>query len=160
MRIHHFFIAAALVATTASADARPHRVVIGDFYGQAKLAHAGRAIAVTSVSDHCDIVSAKQWSAAMSAAKGHGAERWSSAATDTGVDAVIEGWISADGVRTPTMTIEVRDASTGRQIDTVTVRIGNDGNLDERSTHKLATELVELVEWAGSHEMIAPAFLN
>jgi hypothetical protein len=88
------------------------------------------------------------------------AQQWSTAAKATGIDAIVDGWVAADGVRTPTMTVEVRDASTGRQIDTITVRIGNDGNLDERSTHKLANELVELIEWASPHELIAPAFVN
>lgn len=159
MRIHHLFIAAALVATTATADAKPHRIVIVDFYGQAKLAHAGTAVAQELLGDRYDLVSAKRWSAAMIDAKGD-AQQWSMAAKATGIDAIIDGWVAADGVHTPTMTIEVRDASTGRQIDTITVRINNDGNVDERSTHKLATELVELIEWASPHELIAPAFSN
>jgi hypothetical protein len=147
MRIHHLFIAATLLATTASADARPHRIVIVGFEGPMKLAGASQGVVVSLLAPEYDIISAKRWAAALSTAKGRGAAKWAAAAKATGVEAVVAGWVDPDGTRTHALTVEVRDASTGRQIDVATVQIGSSGTVDEHSQQRLAHQLDALLDW-------------
>jgi hypothetical protein len=146
MRIHQLIMAAVLLATTASADAKPRRVAILDFSGPRTLADAGRSAVVTVLSDY-DVVSTKRWLAAKMAADGRGPLQWSTAAKSAGVDAVVEGWVDPDGMRTHSMTVAVRDASTGRQIDTVSVRISDTGQVSDDAQKKLAKGLDDLLNW-------------
>ncbi len=148
MRIHHLLIAAAVLATAATADAKPtKRVAILDFEGPRLLADSGHAAVQTVLNDQYDIVSTKRWEAAKMAAAGRGPLQWSTAAKAAGVDAVVEGWIDPEGMRTHTMTIAVRDAMTGRQIDTVSVKITDKGVVSDEATHKLTSGLDELLNW-------------
>ncbi len=135
--------AAALVAATATADAKPRRLVILDFDGPAKQAEAGRNAVATLLGDQYDIVAAKRWETARADASVHskGPATWNEAARKAGVDAVIEGW-----VQSKTLSLLVRDASTGNEIDTVQVKIGDKG-LTSSSTKELQTDLDNVLDW-------------
>jgi hypothetical protein len=149
MRIHQIIIAALLAATAASADAKPRRVAILDFEGPRLLADQGRSTVVQVLNDSYDVVSTKRWLAAKMAAAGRGPLQWTTAAKSSGVDAVVEGWVDPEGMRTHTMTVAVRDAQTGRQIDTVSVKITDKGVVSDDATKKLTTALDDLLNYVG-----------
>src|SRR5215813_244620 len=92
--------AAALCAAVPTADARPRKVVVLDFDGPRQLADAGRG-AVISVLGQYDVVGVKRWEDARRAAsqQNHGPAQWQKAARQSGVDAVIEGYIQDEGRR-------------------------------------------------------------
>ncbi len=150
MRIHHFIIAAVLAASAASADAKPRRIAILDFEGPRSLADQGRSTVVQVLNDSYDVVSTKRWEAAKMASVGRGPQQWSTAAKASGVDAVVEGWVDPEGMRTHTMTVAVRDAMTGRQIDTVSVKITDKGVVSDEATRKLTSGLDDLLNWVDS----------
>ncbi|HEY1551787.1 MAG TPA: hypothetical protein VGG28_28360, partial [Kofleriaceae bacterium] len=149
MRIHHFIIAAVL-ASAASADAKPRRIVILDFEGPRLLADQGRSAVVQVLNDSYDVVSTKRWQAAKMAAVGRGPLQWSTAAKASGVDAVVDGWVDPEGMRTHTMTVAVSDAMTGRQIDTVSIKITDKGIVSDDATKKLTSGLDDLLNWVDS----------
>src|SRR5512146_2308487 len=120
-----FLFAAALVAAASPADAKPRKVVVLDFDGPRALADLGRSNVMSLLGDQYDVVSSKRWQAARAQA-GHGPQQWQQASRQSGVDAVVEGWIEDEG-RHHTMTISVRDASTGTQIDIFSVKLGDKG---------------------------------
>jgi hypothetical protein len=151
MRIHHIILAAAAVlASAASADAKPRRVVILEFDGPRTLADSGRAAVVQVLNDSYDVVSTKRWEAAKMAAVGRGPMQWSTAAKAAGVDAVVDGWVDREGMRTHLMTIAVSDAMTGRQIDTLSVKITDTGVVSDEAHKKLTSGLDELLNWVDS----------
>ena len=119
MRTLHqiLFAVATLAAAATTADAKPRRLVILDFDGPRLLADSGRAAVLNVLGDEYDVVSTKRWEAAKAQAVGRGPQQWSVAAKSSGVDAVIEGWVDPEGMRTHTMTLTVREASTNREID-------------------------------------------
>ena len=63
-------------------------------------------------------------------------------AKQAGVDAVIEGWVQDEG-RHHVMTVAVRDASTGNEIDTIACKLGDTRRLDRRG-HQLAAQLDDI----------------
>ena len=139
--------AALLSASAATAGAKPRRVVILDFDGPRGLADSGREEVVTLLGEQYDIVATKRWEDARAAAqqRAHGPQTWSKAAKKSGVDAVIEGWIQDEG-RHKVLTVAVREASSGNEIDTVSVKLSQKG-LSPQNKHKLQTELDGVLEY-------------
>src|SRR4051794_36480736 len=105
--------AAALVAATGAAEAKPRRVVVLDFDGPHQLADSTRSTVVALLGEQYDVVSTKRWETARADSSVHskGPASWNEAARKAGVDAVIEGW-----VQSKTLNVLVRDASTGNEI--------------------------------------------
>jgi len=135
------FTAAALLGAATSADAKPRRVVILDFDGPRSLADAGRTEVQKILGEQYDVVAKKRWEDARSRAqqKSAGPQTWQKAAKSSGVDAIIEGWVQDEG-RHKLLTVAIREASTGQELDTVSVRVGAKG-LSEDSRTKLTEEL-------------------
>src|SRR5215468_10430027 len=116
-----FLIAASLAAAASNADAKPRRIVVLDFDGPRALADVGRSNVMNLIGDQYDVVATKRWESARAQASGHGPQQWQQASKQSGVDAVIEGWVQEEG-KHHTLTIAVRDASTGTEIDTFSVK--------------------------------------
>ncbi|MFT3696210.1 MAG: autotransporter outer membrane beta-barrel domain-containing protein [Kofleriaceae bacterium] len=141
--------AAATLAAATSADAKPHRVVVIDFDGLPRqLADTGRANVVGLLGQDYDMVPTKKWEAARAQAPGKGPSQWKQAAKKSGVDAVVEGWINSEG-RHHTLTVSVRDAITGNEIDNVSVQIGDKG-LSEENKKQLQGQLEDILGWVDS----------
>jgi len=139
--------ATVLCSAAATADAKPRRVVILDFDGPRGLADTGHDAVVALLGESYDVISTKRWEDARAAAmqKTHGPQVWSKAAKSSGVDAVIEGWIQDEG-RHKVLTVAVREASSGNEIDSVSIKLGSKG-LTPQSKSKLATELDGVLEY-------------
>ena len=137
------FAATVLVASVA--EAKPRRVVVLDFDGPRQLADSGRSAVMSVLGDQYNIVATKQWDAARARASGRGPQQYRQASKQAGVDAVIEGWVQQEG-RHHVLTIAVRDASTGNEIDTVSLRLKGDGVTSE-AARKLAVQLDDLLGW-------------
>ncbi|MGE0872120.1 MAG: hypothetical protein AB7P03_26415, partial [Kofleriaceae bacterium] len=92
-------LAAAALCTATSADAKPRRVVVLDFDGPRALADSGRDAVVSMLGEQYDLVNAKRWEDARAEAQrtAHGPTSWKTAAKESGVDAVIEGWVQDEG---------------------------------------------------------------
>lgn len=142
--------AAATFAAAASADAKPqHHLVVVDFDGLPRqLAETGRANVVALLGQDYDMVPTKKWEAARAQAPGRGPAQWKQAAKKSGVDAVVEGWINSEG-RHHTLTVSVRDAITGNEIDNVSVTIGDKGLSDENKK-QLQGQLEDIIGWVDS----------
>lgn len=139
--------ASALVSAAATAEAKPRRVVILDFDGPRGLADTGHDAVVALLGESYDVIATKRWEDARAAAmqKTHGPQVWSKAAKSSGVDAVIEGWIQDEG-RHKVLTVAVREAASGNEIDSVSIKLGAKG-LTEQSKSKLASELDGVLEY-------------
>jgi len=124
--------AAALLGLAATAEAKPRRVVILDFDGPRSLADTGRNAVVTLLGDQYELATKKKWIEARARAgkNTYGPQTWSKAAKASGIDAVIEGWVQDEG-RNKVLNIVVREASTGREFDTLTFKFGKKGLSDE-----------------------------
>lgn len=135
------FAAAAICGATTSAEAKPRRVVILDFDGPRSLADAGRSEVQKILGEQYDVVAKKRWEDARSRAqqKSAGPQTWQKAAKSSGVDAIIEGWVQDEG-RHKLLTIAIREAATGQELDTVSVRVGSKGLSDDNRS-KLTEEL-------------------
>jgi hypothetical protein len=143
-----FALAAATLASFAGmADAKPRRLVILDFDGPRGLADTGREEVVNLLGEQYDVVAKKRWEEARAKAqkKEAGPTTWKSAAKTSGVDAVIEGWISDDG-RHKQLTVQVREAATGAEIDNISVRLGQKG-LSTDNRQKLSEELNGILQY-------------
>lgn len=139
--------AALCSASAATADAKPRRVVILDFDGPRGLADSGREAVVTLLGEQYDVVATKRWEDARAVAqqKSHGPQTWSKAAKKSGVDAVIEGWIQDEG-RHHILTVAVREAASGNEIDTVSIKLSQKGLTPENKL-KLQNELDGVLEY-------------
>jgi hypothetical protein len=140
--------AAALCAAASTADARPRRVVILDFDGPRQLADAGRSSVLSVLGDQYDVVATKRWQLAKAAASQvvHGPAQWSRAAKQSGVDAVIEGWIQDEG-RRKILNILIRRADNGREFDTISVRIDGMKGVSADNARQLRVNLDEVLDW-------------
>lgn len=134
-------IATLVAASATAADAQPRRLVILDFDGPRSLADAGRNEVVSLLGAQYDVVATKRWESARAKAqqRSAGPSTWQKAAKTAKVDAVIEGWVQDEGRHT-LLTVAVREARTGQELDTVSVRIGSRG-LSDNNRDKLQTEL-------------------
>jgi len=143
---HLLFAIAAVAAAGTSADAKPRRVVVVDFDGLPRtLADNGRASVMTVLGDQYDIVNTKKWENAKAEVPGRGQLQWQQAAKKSGVDAIVEGWVNTEG-RHHTLTVQVRDATTGVEIDSVSVNMGEKG-LSTEATKTLIKQLDEVLNW-------------
>ncbi|HUS33243.1 MAG TPA: hypothetical protein VMZ53_32295 [Kofleriaceae bacterium] len=136
---------AATLLAASDADAKPRRVVVLDFDGPRQLADNGRSAVMSVLGDQYNIVATKNWDTARARSSGRGPQQWRQASKQAGVDAVIEGWVQTEG-RHHVLTVAVRDASTGNEIDTLSVRIKDNGVTTEAG-HKLAAQLDEVLAW-------------
>ncbi|MGE0400864.1 MAG: hypothetical protein AB7T06_29405 [Kofleriaceae bacterium] len=139
--------AATLASFAGMADAKPRRLVILDFDGPRGLADAGREEVVSVLGEQYDVVAKRRWeeARAKAQAKSAGPATWKKAAKTSGVDAVIEGWISDDG-RHKQLTVQVREAATGAEIDNISVRLSQKG-LSTNSREKLTEELNGILQY-------------
>ncbi len=154
-----FAVAAFATATTTVAEAKPRKVVIIDFDGLPRtLADTGRSNVLALLGDQYDLVPTKKWESARAQAQGRGPAQWQQASKSSGVDAVIEGWINTEG-RHHTLTVQIRDAATGNEIDSVSVKIGDKG-LSTESQHDLATQLNEVLDWIDGDATSSSAGVN
>lgn len=144
MRFSHFAFAATVLVASA-VEAKPRGVVVLDFDGPRQLADSGRSAVMSVLGDQYNIVATKQWDAARAKASGRGPQQYRQASKQAGVDAVIEGWVQQEG-RHHVLTIAVRDASTGNEIDTVSLRLKDNGVTSE-AARKLAVQLDDLLGW-------------
>jgi hypothetical protein len=141
--------AALCAAGTTSADAKPRRVVILDFDGPRSLADNGRSAVVNLLGEQYDVVATRRWEEARSSVKDvRGPQGWRKAAKQSGVDAVIEGWIQDEG-RGKLLYVLVRDASTGDEVDKVSVKLGKSG-VSNAGSDQLRTQLDEVLEYVES----------
>src|SRR3569623_1865462 len=145
--LHHLLFALATVAAASTtADAKPRRGVSVDFDGLPRtLADNGRASVMTVLGDVYDIVNTKKWENARAEVPGRGQLQWQQAAKKSGGDAVVEGWINTEG-RHHTLTVQVRDATTGIEIDSVSVNMGDKG-LSAKATKSLTKQLGDILNW-------------
>jgi hypothetical protein len=139
----YVFLAAALYA--ADAEAKPRRVVVLEFDGPRRLADSGRAAVMGVLGDRYNIVATRTWDAARARAAGRGPQQWRQASRQARVDAVIEGWVQKEG-RHHVLTVAVREAATGRELDTLSVRIKDDGMTPEASD-RFGVQLEDLLSW-------------
>ena len=145
--------AALCAAGTTSADAKPRRVVILDFDGPRTLADHGRTAVVNLLGEQYDVVATKRWEQARASVKEvRGPQGWRKAAKQSGVDAVIEGWIQDEG-RGKLLYVLVRDASTGDEVDKVSVKLGKAG-VSTTNTDQLRTQLDEVLEYVETNPEI------
>src|SRR5262249_28240654 len=135
----------AVLCAASSADAKPRRLVVLDFDGQRAFADIGRTTVMSLLGDQYDVVATRRWETARAQASAHGPQQWQQAAKQAGVDAVIEGYVQDEG-RHHVLTVVVREANTGRELDTVSIRLGTKG-LDADQSRKLAKQLDDIFEW-------------
>lgn len=147
--------AALCAAGTTAVDAKPRRVVILDFDGPRTLADNGRVAVVNVLGEQYDVVSSKRWNEARAQVRDvRGPQGWRKAAKQSGVDAVIEGWIQDEGAH-KLLFVLVRDASTGDEVDKVSVKLGKAG-VTPSNSDKLRTQLDEVLEYVDSNPEIGP----
>jgi hypothetical protein len=141
--------AALCAAGTTTADAKPRRVVILDFDGPRTLADSGRTAVVNLLGEQYDVVATKRWEDARSSVREvRGPQGWRKASKQSGVDAVIEGWIQDEG-RSKLLYVLVRDATTGEEVDKVSIKLGKSG-VSASGTDQLRAQLDEVLEYVES----------
>jgi hypothetical protein len=124
----------------SAADAQPCKVVVLGFDGPRVQAELGHNKVVSLLSKY-ELVAPQVWTRARAVRTW---SSWRDAAKRTGVNAVIEGWVQDEG-RHHLLNVSVREATTGTEIDTVTVRVNDRGIvLDETM---LATALDDVFAW-------------
>lgn len=140
--------AAALVAAARTAEARPRRVVVVDFDGPRQLADTGRSSVLSVLSGQYEVVSPLRWKQARedAAQQAHGPAQWSRAAKQSGVDAVIEGYVQEEG-RHKMLHVTVREADNGREVDTITVRLDGRSGVAGNGSGALRGKLDEVLDW-------------
>jgi hypothetical protein len=112
---------------------------------------------VSLLGEQYDVVATQRWEKARAAAaqQTHGPSQWSKAAKQSGVDAVIEGWIQDEG-RRKILNIVVRAAVSGREFDPISVRLDGKNGISTESTQKLRAGLDEVLDWidAGNDDAV------
>ena len=146
-----FALTAAALCAAGTADARPRRVVVLDFDGPRQLADLGRSSVLSALGNQYDMISAKRWEQARTAAaqQAHGPAQWAKAAKQAGVDAVIEGWVQDEG-RRKILNIVVREADNGREFDTISVRLDGKSGVATDGSRQLQASLEEVLDWIDS----------
>ncbi|HEY1546673.1 MAG TPA: hypothetical protein VGG28_02570 [Kofleriaceae bacterium] len=138
----------AVICVAATASASP-RVVVTDFDGPRQLADVTRSV-VVGLLDKYDVVSTKRWQSVGWASH---PPSWPARAKAAGVDAVIDGWIDLES---HTLTVAVTDAQSGRQIDTILVKVSDRGVISAAETAKLAAGLDDLLAWVDPTVPVEP----
>jgi len=140
--------AAALCAVASVAHAKPRRIVIVDFDGPRQLADNGRSSVLTALGEQYDVIATQRWEKAREAASrvAHGPAQWKRAAKQSGVDAVIEGWVQEEG-RRKILNVVVREAANGREFDTISVRFDSKTGMSSATTKQLQISLDEVLDW-------------
>ncbi|MCW5801078.1 MAG: hypothetical protein KIT31_01600 [Deltaproteobacteria bacterium] len=138
--------ATTLLAAVSTAEAKPRRVVITDIDGPRALVDASNAALREALADY-DLVAKKKWKEAQSAASrtSAGPASWAKAARASGVDAVIEGWVQEEG-RHKMLTIIVRDAQSGVQLDQLSVKVKESG-MSASAARELQQGLEDRFQW-------------
>ena len=148
LRMRHLILAMCLLSATVSADNLEHpRVVVYDFDGPNELARLGRDAVLEILGDHYTIVSVRTWDAALhidSRSSGR-RPRWPIVAKQTGVMALISGYIIEEGLH-HVLSVEIRNAATNTEVDTLTLNIGDHG-LSPGAVAKLSKQLDEALSW-------------
>jgi hypothetical protein len=130
--------------TRAPTTSKACKLVVLDFDGATKLADASRNVFMKAMSKY-ELVPPKQWDTAYGQQSDlRGPRRWQDAAKQSGVKAVIEGWVEDDAGRY-TMMLRVRDATTGREVDMVSARIDDKG-VAQNPAH-LIEQVDEVLAW-------------
>ncbi|MEO8702007.1 MAG: hypothetical protein ABI867_18320 [Kofleriaceae bacterium] len=124
------FVLAALTAAGA-AEAKPRRVVVLAFDGPSTLATAARSTVVNMVAEQYEVAPAKRWLDIRAAITrtNHGPSAWSKASKEAKVDVVVEGWVQ-DEARTKILSLVVTDASNGRELERISVKLPAAGFTD------------------------------
>jgi hypothetical protein len=147
-------LCALLAGAPPPADAKPRRVVVLDFDGPRALADRSRTAVANLLGEQYDVVSIKRWEDARAQVKDtRGPQGWRKAAKQSGVDAVIEGWIQDEG-RHKLLYVLVRDASTGDEVDKLAIRLAKHG-VSESGSVKLRAQLDEVLEYVEAMPEIA-----
>lgn len=153
----------ATLGAAATADAKPRGVVVLEFDGPRQLADSGRSAVMSVLGEQYNIVATRSWDTARAHASGRGPQQWREASKQTGADAVIEGWVQAEG-KHHVLTIAVKDAATGQEIDTLSVRLKDRSVTTEtthriaaETTHRIAAELDDLLSWIDSDVTAEPS---
>ena len=152
--------AAALCAAVPTADARPRRVVVLDFDGPRQLADAGKSSVLSALGEQYDIVATQRWEQARAdaAQKTHGPAQWARAAKQSGVDAVIDGWVQDEG-RRKILNIVVRQADNGHEFDTISIRLDGKTGTSAEGVHQLQAKLDEVLDWIDGGRAEPPPWL-
>lgn len=111
------------------AEAAP-RVVVLDFDGPAPQASTARAQLLAALADRYPIVATQTWADARAVTP-----EFRTAAKRANVDAIVEGWLDPDR----TLTIAVRNARTGKELEQIHVQQATDRELLARLDGILAT---------------------
>ena len=144
---HTLIATAAIAAAAATADAKPRTIVVLDFDGPRALADASRSAVLNVLGDQYDFVSPKRWEQAKMTAPTRGQGQWSAASKSAGVDAVIEGWVDPQGMRTHQLTLVVRMGSTGAELDQFTERVGERGVVSPEITRDMSKHFDDILPW-------------
>ncbi len=140
-------------AATAEAG---KRIVVLDFDGPRALADTSRDAVVRALGSDHDLIAQKRWlDAKKDAAKERGPKMWRAAASQAGVDAIIEGWVQ-DEDRTKVLTVAVTNASNGTEIDHVTIKLGKEG-ITEAKVQSLREQIESQLEWIEPAQPDKPA---
>lgn len=144
-------IATALLAAGTADALAGRRVVVLDFDGPRTLADSGRDAVVRALGADNDIIAQKRWLDAKAEVTRTqpGPKKWPLAARRAGVDVVIEGWVQNDN-RTKVLTVVVTDAANGHEFDQLTIKLPNDGVINETTLRALRKELEDRIEWIES----------
>ena len=145
MKVGLALLLVACVAMSASANAKRH-VVILDFEGPRVLAGRAQHVVRNALGDRYDYVPTSRWEMARMTTCQRGPKAWEQAAIASKTDVVVEGWV--DPTERPTvLTVSVRDARTGRQVDTVWAPISDAGVVRDDDLRTLTVQLDELVDY-------------
>ena len=124
------------------------RIVVLPFDGNRQLADVGRSAVLMLLDAKYNIVPTRQWEATVSRTSDRGRDRWQRAAKQAGVCAIVEGWVQAEG-KHDLLTLAVRDAATGSEVDSISLRIKKTGITSEVLC-KLGADLEDLFNWIES----------
>lgn len=132
LRTSLFATAVSLCGLLGTAAADPGVVVLS-FEGEMNLAVTARAEVVSLVDRDYEVVTQRVWREALENDGRKGRAAWRQASKATQVSAVIEGTAVRDG-KGGTLELVVRDARTGRAIETISAPLSKNGLTDKART--------------------------
>jgi hypothetical protein len=140
LRTSIFATAVGLCGLVGTAASDPGVVVLS-FEGEMNLAVAARAEVVSLVDRDYEVVTQRAWREALENDGRKGRAAWAQASKATKVAAVIEGTASRAG-KGGTLTLVVKDARTGRTIESLSAPLGKHG-LTDKARAELEISLVD-----------------